>query len=138
LCNALSDRHPDHGRGAELQKLACFLSGLRKIETEFEGKIQEEWRPKVVLHYGQDVFHTPDILVDITAFWSKKMEAVNAFSSQFYNPESTEPMSSISSKQFLEVVEGRGKTFGRYMSVDYAEGFRTERPLGVSNVTELF
>lgn len=137
LCNALADRHPDHGRGAELQKLACFLSGLRKIETQFEGKSQKEWRPKIVLHYGQDVFYTPDILIDISAHWGKKMEAIQAFSSQFYNPESIEPMSSISSKQFLEVVEGRAKTFGRYMSVEFAEGFRTERPVGVSNVTDL-
>lgn len=137
LCNAPSDRHPDHGRSAQMQKVAAFLSGLRKIETFHEGKAQEAWRPKLVLHYIQDYFIEPDVVIDITPYWSRKMEAIMAFSSQFYNPKSNEPASAISSKEFLQVVEGRSQMFGRYIQVPHAEGFVSDRPLGVKGVMDL-
>jgi bacillithiol biosynthesis deacetylase BshB1 len=137
LCNALRDRHPDHGRSAELQKVSCFLSGLRRIETSWDGQAQEAWRPRLVLHYIQDYFDEPSVVVDITPFWEKRMETVMAYGSQFYDPNSKEPMSSISSKAFLESIEGKGRIYGRYIGADYGEGFITERPLGVNLLDDL-
>jgi N-acetylglucosamine malate deacetylase 1 len=137
LCNAISDRHPDHGRGAELQKVACFLSGLRRIETNFEGIDQTGWRPKMVLHYIQDYYVKPDIIVDVTDFWEKRMESILAYSSQFYNPRNNEPETAISSKEFLDNQAGRGLQMGRYINAKYGEGFVSERPIGIELITDL-
>ena len=134
ICNALQDRHPDHGRSAELEKVACFLSGLRRIETSHDGVEQTVWRPKVVLHYIQDRFLVPDIVVDITDCWDQRMKAILAFSSQFYDPKSNEPESAISSKEFLELQRGRGLQMGRYIGASFGEGFISERPLGANGL----
>lgn len=137
LCNAISDRHPDHGRASELQKVACFLSGLQKIESELNGKAQESWRPRLVLHYIQDHFIAPNIIVDITEYWERKMESIMAFSSQFYDPNSQEPESAISSKEFIEFQEGRALQMGRFIGVRYGEGFTSDRPLGIDQLSDL-
>lgn len=137
LCNALLDRHPDHGRAAELVSQACFYSGLIKVETAYEGFKQEAWRPKAIYHYIQDRQLKPDFVVDITAFVEKKMEAIQAFSSQFYNPVSNEPESPISSKNFLDLVKAKMMVFGRDAGFDYAEGFNIERTIGVNNLFHL-
>ncbi|HAW19454.1 MAG TPA: bacillithiol biosynthesis deacetylase BshB1 [Flavobacteriales bacterium] len=134
ICNAPEDRHPDHGRSSDLEKVACFLSGLRRIETSIDGVEQSAWRPKVVLHYIQDRFLVPNIVVDVTDFWDQRMEAIQAFSSQFYDPKSNEPESAISSKAFLELQRGRGLQMGRYIGATLGEGFISERPLGAEGL----
>ncbi|MEQ9186875.1 MAG: bacillithiol biosynthesis deacetylase BshB1 [Cryomorphaceae bacterium] len=134
LCNALRDRHPDHPRSAELEKVACFLSGLRRIETETDGKQQDAWRPKLVLHYLQDYFEQPTLVVDISEHWEERMKSILAYESQFYNPNSEEPASSISNKEFLDIVEGKAKMYGRYIGAIYGEGFVAERPIGVQDL----
>lgn len=137
LCNALRDRHPDHGRSAELEKTACFLSGLRKIETSIDGVRQLPWRPSLVLHYIQDYFMEPTLVTDITGCWEKKMESILAYGSQFYNPNSDEPESPISSLAFLEILKGRAQNFGRYIGAEFGEGFLAERPIGVKVLSNL-
>ncbi len=137
MCNALSDRHPDHARGAQLAKDAAFLAGLRRIETSYEGESQLPWRPQLVMHYIQDHYLKPELIMDVTDFWSQKLKAVQAFSSQFYDPKSKEPASPISSKEFMGVIEGRGLQFGRYINATYGEGFNIERPFGVADITGL-
>ena len=137
LCNAISDRHPDHGRASDLQKVACFLSGLQKIDTQFNGEVQLAWRPKLVLHYIQDNFMIPHIVIDVTKHWDQKMNSIMAFSSQFYNPNSNEPASAISSKEFIDLQEGRALQMGRYIGTRYGEGFISDRPLGIGQLTEL-
>jgi len=137
LANAISDRHIDHGRAADLVADACFLSGLRKIETEFEGKRQEPWRPKAVYHYIQDRYIHPSLVVDITPYWELKMAAIKAYSSQFYNENSTEPQTPISSAEFIEFLEARAREMGRIIGVTYGEGFTTQRAVGVSDLTSL-
>ena len=102
LCNAISDRHPDHGRGCELVKRAAFLSGLLKIETSIDGKSQEKWRPKQVFHYIQDEYIEPDFVIDISDEMEGKMKSILAYSSQFFNPESKEPQTPISSQEFMD------------------------------------
>lgn len=137
LMNAPEDRHPDHGRSAKLEADACFLAGLRRIETTWDGVPQKPWRPRLMLHYVQDHYLKPDIVVDITAQWDKKIESIKAFSSQFYDPNSDEPDSPISGKDFFDFLAGRASQFGRAIGVGYAEGFITQRPVGVEGLDAL-
>lgn len=138
LCNAVYDRHPDHGRASNLAFEACFLSGLIKIETSFEGQAQKAWRPKAVYHYIQSQFLEPSFVVDISDFWEKKMLAVRAFKSQFYDPSSKEPESYISNPAFLKMVEARAIESGHGVGVKYAEGFISPRWIGVKSLFDLF
>ena len=137
LANALTDRHPDHGRAAQLAAEACFLSGLLKIETRWQGKKQQHWRPKAVYHYIQDVYHKPDFVVDITPFVSKKIKALLAFKTQFYDKKSKEPSTPISGEDYFDFLKGRWMDFGRSIGVKYAEGFQVNRPVGVKDITDL-
>ena len=138
LCNAIHDRHPDHGRASKLVSDACFYSGLLKVQTEDDAsEPQERWRPQAIYHYIQDRLMTPDFVVDITPYFERKLEAIRAYSSQFYDPNSTEPSSPISSKDFLDYIEAQDRVMGRYIGVTYAEGFVAERPLGVASVFDL-
>jgi len=137
ICNAIDDRHIDHGKGSKLVSDACFLSGLMKIETEYDGKNQQAWRPKVVYHYMQWKNITPDFVVDITGYNDKRIEAILAYGSQFYNPNSNEPQTPIASKNFLESLNYRAQDLGRLIGVDYAEGFTAERYLGVNSLGDL-
>ena len=137
LCNAVEDRHIDHGRGSKLVSDACFLSGLRRVVTELDGEVQEHWRPKQVYHYIQWKNLQPDFVVDVTGYMDKKMEAIRAYSSQFYDPDSKEPSSPISSKNFLESITYRAQDLGRLVGVDHAEGFTTERAVAVDSLDQL-
>lgn len=137
ICNAVSDRHPDHGRAAQLVSEACFYSGLSKIETGFEKSMQLPHRPQAVYHYIQDRHLKADIVVDVTPFLEKKMEAIMAFSSQFFDPESKEPATPISSPEFLEHVKAKMRVFGRDIQVEFAEGFTVERTIGVEDLVKL-
>ncbi|MCF8461961.1 MAG: bacillithiol biosynthesis deacetylase BshB1 [Flavobacteriales bacterium] len=132
LANSVHDRHPDHGKAAKLVADACFLAGLIKIETG-----QEAWRPRVVYHYIQDVYIHPDLTVDITPYFDKKMESIKAYTSQFYTPDSDLPETPISGKDFLDFLIGRAKLVGRPIGAKYAEGFTTARNVGVKNLFDL-
>lgn len=137
LCNSLSDRHPDHGRGGDLASRACFLSGLQKISTTFEGQEQDCWRPKAVYRYIQDRYIKPDFVVDITDEYDIKKQAILAYASQFYNPSNKSPETPISSKEFLDFIEARARNFGRDIGAKYAEGFNVERTIGVNDLFNL-
>ena len=137
LCNAIQDRHIDHGKGSKLVSDACFLSGLRKIETKVNGVLQQAWRPKVVYHYIQWENLQPDFVVNISGFIDIKMESILAYSSQFYDPNSDEPESPISSKNFLDSVKYRAQDLGRIIGVAHGEGFTVERYLAVNSLSDL-
>lgn len=137
LCNAIQDRHIDHGKGSKLVSDACFLSGLRKIETKVNGTLQQAWRPKVVYHYIQWENLQPDFVVDISGFIDVKMDSILAYSSQFYDPNSSEPESPISSKNFLDSVKYRAQDLGRIIGVAHGEGFTVERYLAVNSLSDL-
>lgn len=138
LCNAPDDRHPDHGRAARMTLDACFYAGLEKIETfDHEGIKQEKWRPKAVYHYVQDKQLEPDFVVDITPFFARKMEAILAFRSQFFDPTGEAPNTPISGKDFLDFMDAKGRVFGRPIGVQYAEGFIASRTPGVSDLFDL-
>lgn len=137
LANTLDDRHPDHGRAGWLVEEACFLSGLRMIETQQEGKPQPAWRPKAIYHYIQAYEHQPDIVVDISDFMEEKMEAIRAYKSQFHNPESKEPQTFISTPEFLKTVKARALQHGQSIGVRYGEGFNVRRQIGVKSLSDL-
>ncbi|MDI9256630.1 bacillithiol biosynthesis deacetylase BshB1 [Flavobacterium sedimenticola] len=137
ICNAIDDRHIDHGKGSKLVSDACFLSGLRKIETTHEGMIQEAWRPKVVYHYIQWKNITPDFVVDISDYIDKKTDSILAYASQFYSEGSNEPVTPIATKNFLESIHYRSQDFGRLIGVEYGEGFTAERYVAVNRLSDL-
>lgn len=140
LCNAVSDRHIDHAKGSKLVSDACFLSGLAKIDTKLPGddQWQDAWRPKNVYHYIQWNNITPDFVIDVTGFIKKKLEAVAAYSSQFYNPSSKDPDTPISSKNFVDSLEYRARDLGRLVGVEQAEGFTVERHIAVKRLGDIF
>jgi bacillithiol biosynthesis deacetylase BshB1 len=138
ITNAYHDRHPDHGRANELVEASVFLSGLRKIETYNNDELQQVWRPGLVLHFIQDNYIKPDILIDVTEFWDKKIESILAYGSQFFNPNwEGEPQTYISSPEFIQVVEARAREFGKSIQVKFAEGFTSRKILGVDSLFDL-
>jgi bacillithiol biosynthesis deacetylase BshB1 len=137
LCNAIDDRHIDHPKGSKLVSDACFLSGLLKISTNFEGKEQEKWRPKHVYHYIQWKNIEPDFVVDISGYIDIKVNAVMAYSSQFYDPKSKELETPITSKNFIDSIVYRAQDLGRLIGVEMAEGFTVERYAAVESLSDL-
>lgn len=137
LANSIKDRHPDHARGASLVSRACFLSGLRKIETSNEGKNQAAWRPKSVYHYIQDYYIDPDFVIDVSDFFEIKMASIKAYKSQFFDPNSPEPETPISGSEFFDVLKSRAMDFGRPAGAVLGEGFTVERPPLVEDFFDL-
>ena len=137
LCNAKEDRHPDHGRAASLIQDACFLSGLEKVKTNKNNKNQEPFRPRVLYNYIQYNDQKPDFIIDISDFIDHKMDVIKSYKSQFYDPSSLESETIISKKEFLDLVLNRSADLGRFISVDYAEGFCVNRYIGSRNLFNL-
>lgn len=140
ITNAITDRHPDHGRAGHMVSEACFLSGLRKIETSYDGVLQEAHRPRLVLQMIQDYYIKPDIVMDITDFYAIKEKSILAYKTQFYTGEesgSDEPQTYISNPDFMESTAARAREFGRSIQVKYAEGFTVKKILGVDDIFHL-
>ena len=137
ITNALEDRHPDHGRAGRLVANACFLAGLRRIETQYEGVPQHAWRPKRVFHMIQDRQLAPSFIVDVTAVHDRKMEAVKCYKSQFHNPGTGEPETYISSQNFLNQIIYRDALMGKRIGTGYGEGLVCENVPGVPDLNAL-
>ena len=137
LANAIQDRHPDHGRAAKFISEACFLAGLVKIETTWNGEAQTAWRPKTVYHYIQDRYIQPDFVIDVSEFKDTKFAAILAYKTQFFDPDSTGPKTPISGKDFIDFLEGRMRQFGREIGVEFGEGYTVERIPGVDFLDQL-
>ena len=140
LANVLRDRHPDHGRAGQLIADSCFLSGLSKVETnDVNGQAQTRWRPKLVLHYLQDWYHEPDLLIDISSVFEERMKAIECYTTQFYTSASDKdgPQTYISSPDFLDSIIARARMFGKRIGVKYAEGFISEKKIGISSLDAL-
>ena len=140
LANILEDRHPDHGRAGKLIAESAFLAGLSKIETlDDEGKPQQRWRPKQVLHYIQDRFHEPNLIVDISDVFEQRMESIKAYTTQFHtNPDGSKGIQTyISSPDFLDAIISRARLMGKRIGVKYAEGFVTQKNIGISSLENL-
>ncbi len=137
LANAVYDRHPDHGKGAGLSFDSCFIAGLAKVETSDAGTKQLPWRPKALYHFIQSQYIQPDFIVDISEHWEKKMDAIRAFKTQFYDPQSKEPETYISNPLFMNLLESRAQEFGHAIGVKFGEGFTVRRSIGVDNLFSL-
>lgn len=137
LANAPKDRHPDHGKAAEVVKSAVFLSGLQKLTTKMDGETQAPWRPRSVYHYIQSNMLKPDFVEDVTGYWEQRNESIRAFASQFYDPNSAEPETFISSPEFMLMLDARGKMLGQSIGAKFGEGFVVNRNLGVSDMFSL-
>ena len=137
ITNAIYDRHPDHTRGSELVETAFFLAGLKEIKTNWDGKSQEAYRPEKLYFCIQSISREPDLLVDISSVIDKRREAIQAFKSQFFDPESKEPETYISSKNFMDMLDARALDLGQKIGVDYAEGFTVKHSMGVKSLFDL-
>ena len=138
IANILEDRHPDHGRGGWLAYDACFFSGLRQVKTiGDDGEEQEKWRPKILLHYIQDRFYEPDVIVDISQVWEQRMEAVKAYRTQFLPGGSADPQTYISNPDFMEALSARARLLGKRIGVKYAEGFVSKKSIGIKSLDAL-
>lgn len=138
--NILHDRHPDHGRAGKMIAIACFLSGLVKIETrDDDGGLQNRWRPSYILQFLQDRYQEPDLIIDITDVFDQRMQAIKAYSSQFYDPKDKNdtPQTYISSPEFLDSVIARARNLGKQIGVKYAEGFLSEKKIGIRSLDAL-
>ena len=132
-------RHPDHCAAARLTLDAFFYSGLRKVETtEDDGTPQEPWRPPHVLHYMQMVPFEPTFVVDVTETWTQRTRALQAFQSQFFNPDyqaaDGEPDTYISNPDFFQWIEARARTYGYHIGATYGEPFLYRGPLGTGDL----
>ena len=138
IWNILEDRHPDHGKGGWLIYDSCFLSGLRQVKTfDDEGKEQEKWRPRMLLHYIQDRFFEPDIIMDISDVWEQRMEAIKAYKTQFFDPGSKEPQTYLSTPEFLDALASRARLLGKRIGVKYGEGFLSKKNIGLRSLDSL-
>ncbi|WP_462250342.1 bacillithiol biosynthesis deacetylase BshB1 [Ekhidna sp.] len=137
ITNSIYDRHPDHTRGAALVETACFIAGLKAVTTKWEGDDQIAYRPERLYFSIQSIAHEPDILIDISEVIEERREAINAFKSQFYDPNSSEPETYISSKGFMSMLESRTREWGQRIGVEYAEGFKVKHFLGVKSLFDL-
>ena len=135
--NILEDRHPDHGRAGWMIYDSCFLSGLQQVKTKYDGKAQEKWRPKMLLHYIQDRFYEPDIILDISDVWEQKMQAIKAYKTQFHSPDAEGPQTYISNPEFLEGLASRARLLGKRIGVKYAEGFVSKKKIGIKSLDAL-
>jgi len=137
LANSMSDRHPDHGRAAELETAACFLAGLSKIETSLDGKKQEAWRPKAIYHYAQHDLFKASVIIDISDYFEKKLELVKCFKSQFHDPNSSEPQTILTQPRFMDWIRSRAMEYGWHIGVNYGEGFVINREIGARSFFDL-
>lgn len=137
ITNSIKDRHPDHENTAKLVQKSCFLSGLIKYQTEYNNNIQNPHRPKILMHSIQNDYVEPDLVVDVSDYFLKKMESVKCFKSQFFNPKSDEPESFISSKEFLEFITSRSIEMGHKIGVNHGEGFVLRQPIKINNISTI-
>lgn len=134
LCNAPEDRHPDHGRSAQLLEDAVFLAGLIKIKTtDDNNELQGVWRPSYVFNYVQDRYLHPNFVIDISDVMEQKLSSIRAYSTQFNNPDLNEPQTYISTPDFLESIIYRAKMYGKMIGVKYAEGYISKKMIGFNN-----
>lgn len=139
LTNAISDRHPDHAKAANLVKISCFLAGLKRIETDLLGEQQAAWRPKNLYHFIQSDYITPDFVVDISPYWEQKVAAIRAYGTQFHtSPESAKgEQTFISTPEFMNFLEGRAREMGQAIRTKYGEGFTKDKQIGVESLFDL-
>jgi len=133
LCPYWEDRHPDHEYASKLVEVSFFYSGLEKIKTKYEA-----FRPQSIIYYFQHEMAKPSFIVDISNEYETKLNAIRAYNTQFYEKDSKEPETYISSPQFLESVTNKAKYFGFQIGVDYGEPFLVKSAIKINNIMDIF
>lgn len=136
LAPAQIDRHSDHGKASDLVYESSFLSGLNKLNTTYENKNQDAWRPKIILNYQQWNDFKPDVLIDISDFIEYKINSILAFKTQVIKDSKTKS-TKINSQNFIDSISYRARNYGRLIDTEYAEAFQSRRDIGVSNIFDL-
>lgn len=137
--NPPDERHPDHMKASRLVYDACYYSGLKQLETEWQGNAQLPCRPGRLLYYIQFKQLEPDIIVDISETFERSREGILAFGSQFYQGEnSAEPTTMINRREFLPGLEARARALGEQIGTMYGEGFILSGPLGIRTFSTVF
>jgi bacillithiol biosynthesis deacetylase BshB1 len=124
-----NDRHPDHIDASKLIKEAMFVSGLQKVVTIDNKKRQKAYRPDKLFYYMQTYTFKPSFIIDISKYFKTKMDAIRAYSTQFYNPKSSDPETFLSDPKFLEYIESRSKFYGFEIRKKYGEAFYCEESI---------
>ncbi len=127
------DRHPDHEHAHRLIRDAAFYAGLNKIETK-----EQAHRPKAMIQYFSHYVEKPSFIVDISDTYDYKIDAMRAYRSQLYNPDSDEPQTYVSSEQFWRSIEVRARYFGHQIGATYGEPFYSPSMLKINNLVEQF
>ena len=139
IVGASYDRHPDHGKAAQLSIDSIFYSGLQKLVTQHNRVNQSPWRPSSIFQYMQDRPFEPDFISDITDYWVKKRDAILAFDTQFNvsdNSEETETY--ISSSTYFVQIESRARYFGHLAGFQMGEPFKKiNGPIGVKSILDI-
>jgi bacillithiol biosynthesis deacetylase BshB1 len=123
------ERHPDHVHAHLLVCEAVFYSGLLKLRI----RNLPPHRPKHAYYYMQHRTFMPTFYCDISNDYETKVAAIKAHKSQFFNPESKDPETALSTPEFLEYLLGRMRYHGRQAGVRYAEPFWSTEPLTITN-----
>jgi len=135
------ERHPDHENTSKLVREAWYLSGLVKFKTKLNGKVQEPHRPKKIFFYVQYFYQqfTPNLIIDITDVFEKKMKVIECYKSQFFNPaenfKARETL--LSTPDFKEYLVARARFFGEMIGRKYGEPFLTLSPIGLNGIDDV-
>jgi len=126
------DRHPDHYHASQLAYEGIFLAGLSRYDTG-----QGSYRPPRVAYYAGWYEFDPTFIVDITAQFERKMEAIYAFSTQFQPGDTYYQQAGLTSRNYDKVIVGRMTHWGSAIGVEYGEGFLIRGVMRVENPLEV-
>ncbi|MDE0102359.1 MAG: bacillithiol biosynthesis deacetylase BshB1 [Bryobacterales bacterium] len=129
----MEDHHPDHLATGELLRQSLFLCGVRKYAPG-----TPPWRPKALLHHFGSRPMAPQLVVDISEFFERRMEAVRAYGSQFGVEQPPGFPVRLASSRFLRSIEATLAYYGSLIGVAYGEPFNSELPLPVGDLVGLF
>ena len=118
------DRHPDHVAANRALTVAAFRSGLRRYDTG-----QAPWRADWVCQYFINDSIAPSFVIDVSAFYETKRQALACHRSQF-TPSAGEAVSTrLTASTFRQLIESRDAQFGALIGVAFAEGFVVRQPV---------
>jgi len=129
-------RHPDHGHASNLVREAAFFSGLKNIDTG-----QPPHRPNKVIYYPGRFEFEPSFIMDISAQHERKLKTIQAYKSQFHNPDKEQygaVETNISRPEFLEAIITRDKQYGATIGAAYGEPFLVREPMRLDDPIAFF
>ncbi|RTY35362.1 bacillithiol biosynthesis deacetylase BshB1 [Chlorobium phaeovibrioides] len=139
FANPPEERHPDHPKASRLVTDAVYYAGLRQLETLYEGRVQEAWRPQHLFYYIQYKQLPPNLIVDVSGTFEESRKGIRAFASQFWQEgDGSRPATLIKRKEFLGSLEARARSLGEQIGTLYGEGLLTPSTTAISSFTATF